>query len=427
MSKVFALVDCNNFYASCEKLFRPDLAKTPVVVLSNNDGCVVARSKEAKTLGVKMGVPYFQVRELAETHGIVAFSSNYALYADMSSRVMTTLEQLAPSVEVYSIDEAFLDLTGVKSCTDLTKFGKQVKSTVFDWTGIHVCVGIAPSKTLAKLANHAAKKWTKTNGIVDLTDRTRQRKLMALLPVSEVWGIGGRISKRLSEMGIHTALQLADAPEKQIRKQFSVVVERTVRELNGESCLSLVEVESKKREIVSSRSFSERIIDRTQMLEAVSEYTHRACEKLRAQQTKAKQLTVFLRTSPFSDHQTDPYYSNSINGQLIHPSSDTRDFLHLASELMSKIWKDGYRYAKSGVMLTDFYDNDITQFDLFGETSPTTFGNSKLMSVIDQINQQHRKNSIFFAIKGTNQDWSMKRNLLSPAYTTNWSELVVVK
>lgn len=170
MTKVFALVDCNNFYASCEKLFRPDLAKTPVVVLSNNDGCVVARSKEAKALGIKMGVPYFQVRELAETHGIVAFSSNYALYADMSSRVMTTLEQLAPSVEVYSIDEAFLDLTGVNSCTDLTKFGKQVKSTVFDWTGIHVCVGIAPSKTLAKLANHAAKKWTKTNGVVDLTD-----------------------------------------------------------------------------------------------------------------------------------------------------------------------------------------------------------------------------------------------------------------
>jgi DNA polymerase V len=426
MTKVFALVDCNNFYASCEKLFRPDLAKAPVVVLSNNDGCVVARSKEAKALGIKMGVPYFQVRELAETHGIVAFSSNYALYADMSFRVMTTLEQLAPSVEVYSIDEAFLNLTGVNFCTNLTKFGKQVKSTVFDWTGIHVCVGIAPSKTLAKLANHAAKKWTKTNGVVDLTDRTRQRKLMELLPVSEVWGIGGRISKRLNEMGIHTALDLADAPEKQIRQQFSVVVERTVRELNGESCLSLVEVESKKKEIVSSRSFSERITDKTQMLEAVSEYTHRACEKLRAQQTKANQLTVFLRTSPFSDHQTDPYYANSITGQLINPSSDTRDFLHLASELLSKIWKDGYRYAKSGVMLTDFYDNDITQFDLFGEASPTT-GNTKLMSIVDQINQQHRKNTIFFAIKGTNQDWSMKRNLLSPAYTTNWSELVVAK
>lgn len=427
MTKVFALVDCNNFYASCEKLFRPDLAKTPVVVLSNNDGCVVARSKEAKALGIKMGVPYFQVRELAETHGIVAFSSNYALYADMSSRVMTTLEQLAPSVEVYSIDEAFLDLTGVKAGTDLTKFGKQVKSTVFDWTGIHVCVGIAPSKTLAKLANHAAKKWTKTNGVVDLTDRIRQRKLMALLPVSEVWGIGGRISKRLNEMGIHTALDLADAPEKQIREQFSVVVERTVRELNGESCLSLVEVKNKKKEIVSSRSFSERIIDKTQMLEAVSEYTHRACEKLRAQQTKAKQLTVFLRTSPFSDHQTDPYYANSITGQLIHPSSDTRDFLHLASELLAKIWKDGYRYAKSGVMLTDFYDNVITQFDLFSEASPTTGCNSKLMSVVDQINQLHRKNTIYFAIKGTNQDWSMKRNLLSPAYTTNWLELVVAR
>lgn len=422
MSKVFALVDCNNFYASCEKLFRPDLANTPVVVLSNNDGCVVARSKEAKALGIKIGVPYFQVRELVEKHGVVAFSSNYALYADISTRVMTTLEQLAPSVEVYSIDEAFIDLTGISSCTELNEFGKQVKTTILNWTGIHVCVGIAPSNTLAKLANHAAKKWIKTGGVVDLTDRNRQRRLMALLPVSEVWGIGGRIAKRLNEMGIHTALQLADTPAKQIRKQFSVVVERTVQELNGESCLSLIEVESKKKEIVSSRSFSERILEQKQMIEAVSEYTHRVCEKLRAQQCKAKQLTVFIRTSPFSDHQTDPYYANSASGQLVYPSSDTRDFLHLAAELLSKIWKDGYRYAKSGVMLTDFYDENILQQQLFADESGSEC-NPALMAVIDQINQQHKRNAIFFAAKGTQQNWSMKRSLLSPSYTTKWSDL----
>jgi DNA polymerase V len=422
MEKVFALVDCNNFYASCEKLFRPDLADAPVVVLSNNDGCVVARSKEAKALGIKMGVPYFQIRELVEKYGVVAFSSNYALYADMSSRVMTTLEQLAPSVEVYSIDEAFVDLTGVASCLDLSEFGQQIRTTIGDWIGIKVCVGIAPSKTLAKLANHAAKKWSKTEGVVDLTDRVRQRKLMALLPVSEVWGIGSRITKRLNDIHIYTALDLADAPAKQIRSQFSVVVERTVSELNGESCLRLEEVADKKKEIVSSRSFSERITQLSQMQEAVSEYVHRACEKLRSQKSHAKQLTVFLRTSPFSDRQTDPYYANSVSGELIYPSSDTRDFLHLANELLLKLWKEGFRYAKSGVMLTDFYDDGIRQQQLFADEAGSKC-NPALMAVIDQINQQHSRNTIYFAAKGTQQNWSMKRGLLSPAYTTCWSAI----
>ena len=234
-------------------------------MLSNNDGCIIARSKEAKKLGIKMGLPVFQVRELLQKHQIVAFSSNYALYADMSQRVMSTLESLAPRVEVYSIDEAFLDLTGVASCLDLSEFGQQIRATISDWIGIKVCVGIAPSKTLAKLANHAAKKWSKAAGVVDLTDRVRQRKLMALLPVSEVWGIGSRITKRLNDMHIYTALDLADAPAKQIRSQFSVVVERTVSELNGESCLRLEDVADKKKEIVSSRSFSERITELSQM------------------------------------------------------------------------------------------------------------------------------------------------------------------
>ena len=212
MEKVFASVDCNNFYASCEQLFRFDLADAPVVVLSNNDGCVVARSKEAKLLGIKIGVPYSQIGELVEKHGVVAFSSKYALYADMSSRVMTTLEQFALAVEVYSIDEAFVDLTGVVSCLDLSEFGQQIRTTICDWIGIKVCVCIAPPKTLAKLANHAAKKWSKSAGVVVQTDRVRQRKLIALLPVSEVWGIGSRITKRLNDMHIYTALDLADAP-----------------------------------------------------------------------------------------------------------------------------------------------------------------------------------------------------------------------
>lgn len=426
MDKVFALVDCNNFYASCEKLFRPDIADRPVVVLSNNDGCVVARSKEAKKLGIKMGVPYFQIRELIEQQGVIAFSSNYTLYADISSRVMTILEEMAPAIEVYSIDEAFLDLTGVSACVNLATFGQQIRERLNQWVGIQVCVGIAPTKTLAKLANHAAKKWTKAAGVIDLTCRTRQRKLMALLPISEVWGIGSRLTKRLHDMQIYTVLDLADAPRKQIRQQFSVVVERTVCELNGESCIALEEMADKKKEIVSSRAFSERITEQQFMREAVAEYVHRATEKLRNQTSFAKQLTVFIRTSPFSDRQTDPYYANSATGQLLTPSNDTRDFLHLATELLNRIWKDGFRYAKAGVMLTDFYDAGIQQHNLFADQNPVKC-NPALMAVMDKINQQHARNTIYFAAKGTQQPWAMKRNLLSPAYTTCWADIPKVR
>lgn len=420
-SKTFALVDCNNFYASCEKLFRPDLASRPVVVLSNNDGCVIARSKEAKLLGIKMGVPLFQIRDLIEKHHIQTFSSNYALYADMSARVMQTLEQMAPAVEVYSIDEAFLDLTGIETSSNLTEFGMKIRQRIQQWIGLTVCVGIAPSKTLAKLANHAAKAWSKTGGVVDLTSVARQRKLLELIPVSEVWGIGNKLSKRLETMGIYNALQLADANPKLIRQQFSVVVERTVKELNGESCLTLEEVPATKKEIVSSRAFGQRVTCKDQMHQAISEYVHRACSKLRNEKCHAKQVTVFIRTSPFSDHNRDPFYANSKTAELTYPSDDTRDFLHVTGELLDSIWKEGYRYAKAGVMLNDFYDQGIRQHDLFAQTDSIK-GNSELMSVLDKINQQH-PNSVYFASKGTVQGWGMKREKLSPAYTTNWRHL----
>lgn len=425
MNKTFALVDCNNFYASCEKLFRPDLAAKPVVVLSNNDGCVIARSREAKALGVKMGVPYFQAKALVEQHGMVVFSSNYALYADISNRVMSTLEQLAPAIEVYSIDEAFLDLSGLATATTLSAFGQQVRQTILQWIGMTVCVGIAPSKTLAKLANHAAKQWQQTGGVVDLTDRSRQRKLMDLLPVSEVWGVGRQLSKRLQALGIQTALQLADAPSQLIRQQFSVVLERTVAELNGESCLALDDIVVAKKEIVSSRAFSERIVALPLLQQAVSEYIHRACEKLRAQQSRAKQLSVFIRTSPFSNHAQDPFYSNSASASLLYPSDDTRDFLHLAEQLLTKIWRDGYRYAKAGVMLSDFYQEQIEQLQLFAPKHSQT-SNHALMQVVDEINHSG-KAKIFFAAKGIQQEWAMKRQLLSPSYTTSWQHLPRVR
>ena len=416
---VFALVDCNNFYASCEKLFRPDLKDTPVVVLSNNDGCVVARSREAKLLGIKMGVPVFQIKSEMLRHGILAFSSNYALYTDLSSRVMRTLEEMAPRVEVYSIDEAFLDLTGIESVLSLVEFGQQVRERIGHWIGITVCVGIAPTKTLAKLANHAAKKYPATQGVVDLTNPDRQRRLLALVPVDDVWGVGRRLSKRLNALGITTALDLANASPRAIREQFSVVLERTVRELNGESCIELEEIPPTKKQIVCSRSFGVKVTQFELLREAVCEYATRATEKLRKEQQQAKVLTVFIRTSPFKDNE--PQYSNSASGELLIPSCDTRDFIELANHLLKRIWKDGFRYAKAGVMLSDFYDPGMFQPGLFDDVSIRS-NSQQLMSVLDTINQSGA-GKVFFAGQGTKKDWSMKREHLSPAYTTRWDQL----
>lgn len=420
---IFALVDCNNFYASCEKLFRPDLKDTPIVVLSNNDGCVVARSREAKTLGIKMGVPAFQIKADLQRHGILAFSSNYALYADLSSRVMHTLEEMAPRVEVYSIDEAFLDLTGIESAVSLEEFGQQVRKRIGQWIGITVCVGIAPTKTLAKLANHAAKKYVATQGVVDLTNPDRQRRLLALVPVNDVWGVGKRLSKRLQALGITTALDLANASPRAIRDQFSVVLERTIRELNGESCIELEEIPPTKKQIVCSRSFGEKVTQLELLHEAVCEYTTRATEKLRKEQQQAKMLTVFIHTSQFADN--GPQYSNSASGELLSPSDDTRDFLELANHLLKHIWKDGFRYAKAGVMLSDFYDPGIFQLELFDEASSRS-NSQQLMSVLDNINQSGA-GKVFFAGQGLKKEWAMKREHLSPAYTTRWDQLPRVK
>ena len=419
----FALVDCNNFYASCEKLFRPDLKHTPVVVLSNNDGCVVARSKEVKQLGIKMGGPFFKLRAEVKQYGIVAFSSNYALYADISNRVMTTLEELSPKMEVYSIDEAFLDLSGISHCCGLAEFGQQIRQTIYQWVGISVGIGIAPTKTLAKLANHAAKTYPATQGVVDLTDPVRQRKLMAITPVEEVWGVGRQLSKHLTAIGIDTALKLADAEPGWIKKQFNIVLERTVRELNGQSCLKLDDITPLKKQIISSRSFGERITDKHLMAEAIASYAARATEKLRQQKQFARSLTVFIRTNPFSD--TEPYYSNSATYQFPIPTDDTRDMLEHARALLEMIWRQGYRYMKGGVMLADFYDAGVYQPDLFCDF--TIRDNCKpLMQVLDKINHSG-KGKVWFAGEGITKNWSMKREHLSPAYTTNWKDLPVVK
>lgn len=416
---MFALVDVNSFYASCETVFRPDLRGKPVLVLSNNDGCVIARSAEAKALAIPMGAPYFKLRDDIRRHRIHVFSSNYALYADMSSRVMTTLEQMAPSVEVYSIDEAFLDLTGVRNCMVLENFGREVRETIKRNTHLTVGVGIAQTKTLAKLANHAAKKWKQTGGVVDLSNVDRQRKLMALVPVEEVWGVGRRISKKLNAMGITTARDLAEQSTWIIRKHFNVVLERTVRELRGEPCLALEEFAPVKQQIVCSRSFGSRITEYMDMRQAVCAFAERAAEKLRQERQYCRQIAVFVRTSPHA--VGEEFYGNQAIGKLLTPSNDTRDIIRVAMDALDRIWVDGHRYMKAGVMLGDFYSQGVAQLSLFDEYQPQA-NSEALMRVVDGLNQSG-KASLFFAGQGIQKSWSMKRDMLSPAYTTRVSDL----
>lgn len=423
MTPVFALVDCNSFYASCERLFRPDLKNKPIVVLSNNDGCVVARSSEAKALGIKMGAPYYQIERFLHQQGITVFSSNYALYADISSRVMSVLEEMAPRVEVYSIDEAFLDLTGIDAVTALTAFGHQVQQQVIRHTRIPVCVGAAPTKTLAKLANHGAKQWPATGGVVDLTQPERQQKLMQLVSVEKVWGIGRRLGQRLQAIGICTALDLARADPKSMRQQFSVVLERTIRELNGESCLSLDDVTPPKQQIICSRSFSQRISTRQAMREAICEYTFRAAEKLRQENRSAKRITLFMRTNQLNP--SEPQHTPSLSAEFQYPTDDTRDLVAMAMRLLKHGWRNGYRYMKAGVILSDFFEPGVFQQNLFC-TDRQRSKSKELMAVLDRIN--HSGNGqVFLASQGVKQEWAMKRQRLSPAYTTRWDDLPIAR
>ncbi|WP_337014915.1 Y-family DNA polymerase [Leclercia sp. AS011] len=421
---MFALVDVNSFYASCETVFRPDLKGRPVVVLSNNDGCVIARSAEAKGL-VTMGAPYFKQRDIFRRHGIVTFSSNYELYADMSLRVMTTLEEIAPRVEIYSIDEAFCDLTGVSNCLNLEAFGREIRQTLLQRTHLTVGVGIAPTKTLAKLANFAAKKWQRrTGGVLDLSSVERQRKLMAALPVEEVWGVGRRLSKKLNALGINTALDLADSHIAVIRKHFSVVLERTVRELRGEPCLGFEEYPPHKQEIVCSRSFGERVSDYEAMRQAICSYAARAAEKMRAEHQYCRFISAFVKTSPFA--LNEPYYGNSASVKLLTPTEDSRDIINAATRCLDAIWREGLRYQKAGVMLGDFYSSGVAQLNLFDENPPRR-NSAGLMAAIDTLNKKEGRGTLWFAGQGIEQQWQMKREMLSPRYTTRFSDLLRVR
>lgn len=419
---MFALADANNFYASCERVFRPDLEGKPIVVVSNNDGCVIARSAEAKKLGIKMGDPLFKNERYFRENGVVVFSSNYALYGDMSQRMMSILGEMAPGQEIYSIDESFLDASGIASYMPLEEFGHQMRNRVRKETSLTIGVGFGPTKTLAKLANHAAKKWSKTGGVVDLSSPVRQRKLMALVDISEVWGVGGRIKKRLEQMGINTALQLAECNINMIRKNFNVVLERTVRELNGESCIALEDAPPPKQQIVCSRSFGQRITELEDMQHAVVMYATRAAEKLREQGSKCCHITVFIATGRYGN---EPQYANTASMTCEYPTSDTRDILGFAMRGLDSIWRDGYRYAKAGIMLGDFYQSGIAQLDMFSENQPRANADA-LMMTLDQINRSGM-GKVWFAGQGTNNPWQMKREMLSPRYTTCLAELLTIK
>ncbi len=395
------------------------------MVLSNNDGCVIARNAEAKTVGVKMGDPYFKQKDLFRRYSVVCFSSNYELYADMSSRVMFTLEELSPRCEIYSIDEAFCDLAGVRNCRVLADFGRELKDAVYQNTRLAVGVGIAQTKALAKLANHAAKKWQRqTGGVVDLSNLDRQRKLMAALPVDEVWGVGRRISKKLEAMGIKTVLDLADTDICFIRKHFNVVLESTARELRGEPCLELEEFAPVKQEIVCSRTFGERITDYDAMRQAICSYASRAAEKLRGEHQYCRFISAFVKTSPFA--LNEPYYGNSASMELLTPSQDSRDIINAAVKCLDKIWRDGHRYRKAGIMLGDFFSQGMAQLNFFDENAPRA-GSDKLMEVLDHLNTKGGKGTLYFAGQGVQQKWQMKREMLSPRYTTRYSDILRVR
>lgn len=419
-ARVMALVDCNNFYVSCERVFNPKLVNRPVVVLSNNDGCAVARSNEAKSLGIKMGTPWFKLKELAHREGVAACSSNYALYADMSNRVMSILAHYSPRQEVYSIDECFLDLTGAPPA-DLQQRGREIRQRVGQWTGLPVCVGLAPTKTLAKLANHIAKRYPLFDGVCDLQAMlpAERDQWFSTLEVGEVWGVGRRLTPKLAEWGVHSVLDLMRADPARLRSRFSVMMEKTNRELNGEMCIELEAFSPPKQQIVSSRSFGIPVQDLQGLEEAVSLHAGRAAEKLRRQQSCASFVQVFIQTSPF--HPRRPYYGNSFTLALPISTDDTMQISKIALSGLKPIYRAGYHYQKAGVMLSGIIPAAAVQPDLFAGRPD---GRSKrVMKVLDGINRKLGRGTLHSARQGFTQPWHMKQEHKSPAYTTRWAEL----
>jgi DNA polymerase V len=414
---MFALVDCNNFYASCEHLFQPKLEKKPLAILSNNDGIVIARSPKAKALGVKMGQPAFELKDDIEKGKLKVLSSNFSLYADMSQRVMQTLSTYSPDMEIYSIDEAFFLL---EKESNLRAKGIEMRKKVKKWTGIPISIGIAPTKTLAKLANEAAKKGE--TGVLVLSDSAEIEERLGATDLEEIWGIGSRLSQKLRRKGIYTAKQLRDCEDNWIRKLLGVTGYRTVLELRGVPCFELMEEpEKKKKSIVCSRSFSQKIDTLSVIEAAVASFATRAAKKLRDQKSLAGFLSVFVATSPFSE----PYVSHSCHVQIPNPTSFTPELITLAKEGLSKIYQPGLGYKKAGILLADFIDEEAAPLD-FLTPRPTSLKKAKAMKIVDAINARAGKEAIRFASQGVGKKWQGARSHVSPKFTTSWSELLKI-
>jgi len=416
--RIFALVDCNNFYASCERVFDPSLKERAIVILSNNDGCIVARSNEAKSLGIPMGAPIFKQKAVIKKHNVAVFSSNYQLYGDMSKRVMDSLNLFTPDMEVYSIDEAFLRLDYLQP-RNLHEYCEIIREKVLQWTGIPVSIGIGPTKVLAKIANHVAKK--QTDGVFDIQCLQKQDEILKSLDVDKVWGIARSWSERLNSMSIYKASELRDASPPIIRKHLSVVGERILRELKGQSCIDLEAIQPKKN-IMSSKSFGKPLTKKEPIEEALSNYAARACEKLRKQNSRAQAVHVFIQTNGF--RETDRQYNNAITHTLTTPTSDTRIIIEAAKFCLSRIYKHGYRYKKTGIMLLDLIPISLEQKQLFVDFDHRP--GDHLMKVVDHINKDHGPDTLFFGAQGVTRAWKMRCGSRSPRYTTQWDELLMV-
>jgi DNA polymerase V len=418
--QALALVDCNNFYVSCERIFRPDLAKVPMVVLSNNDGCVVSRSNEAKALGVRMGAPWFECKALAEQHGILAMSSNYALYADMSNRVMNILSGFSPRTEVYSIDECFVDLTGMPQLRDVSYV---MRERIGLWTGMPVCVGIGPTKTLAKLANHVAKKHPRSRGVFNYNALTADQKthLLERIEVEEVWGVGRKLTQKLAMHGVHTVQDLRTAHVPTLRAAFGVVMEKTQRELQEVPCVDLQDIQPDRQQIISSRSFGSMVTELSVLKDAISTFVANACAKLRAQHSHAAVIQVFLQTNRF--RKDLPQYMPSLAVPLPYPTNDSLEVNRWADDLCERMFKEGYQYKKAGIMLSEISPLTRRQGDLL---DPETTGNARLMQALDDLNQRYGRGTVKVSTQGAFSGWQMRQERKSPNYTTSWDDMPVV-
>jgi DNA polymerase V len=420
---MFALIDCNSFYASCEKIFRPDLKDRPVVILSNNDGCVIARSSEAKKMGVSMTQPWYQIKDQYLSKGGIVFSSNYEFYADISNRVMNVLSDLCPEIDIYSIDEAFLDLRSFKKNIDLVNFAYDCKRKIREWVGVPVSIGIAPTKTLAKLANKVAKDDPRFDGVVILSEPRVIKHFLRSMPVEKIWGIGKRLTARLENIGVKTAHDLTQIDSRLIGDNFNVVLERTVRELKGQSCITLHDFMEPKKQIMVSRSFGRSIRTKNVLSEAISFHASRAAEKLRYEKQKCRLITTFIRSNRFNTKIKQIYASRSL--ELIHPTDDTRIIIKSANRILEKIYANGYQYAKAGILLSDFTDSYGYQMSLFDKKRDEKSA-SKLMETIDYINLMEIA-KVGFGNQGYRNTWKMKREIKSQRYTTKIDEIPIIK